>query len=1252
MVPSRRELAEWLRPSLMFAVYAATALFCIRVAQLPGSIATFWLPNAIAIGVALRCPFGRRLPALAMHPAALLATSLVVGRGWPGALGLTAANFIDVLIGVGVLWVLDRVAGQWTVTMRAAAVVIGAATLGPAASGFIAAAVLAARGFATFDDLWWTWFAGRALGAMLVLPVALSIDRASLAALAQPRRLARLIALMAGTAVFALLAEEYARYPFVLITVPVTLAAALMTPFKASLVGAAAILTIVFHGMAGPEPTDTLSSVLSVNMSIGLATVPPFLFAVLRQSLADSEHQLAATLAMFRTAMRDSAIGMAQVAPSGRLLDANHKLVDFLGYSREELVSVDFQSFTHPDDVEASVALAHRLLAGEIDQFEQEKRYVRKDGRAVWALLAVSIVRNTGTEAPAFFISQIVDIDARKRAEAALAESENRWSFALESAGQGVWDLDCATGSIYYSALWWRVLGYEPGELPPRRTLWLELMHPDDLGRATVLREDLLAGRTLEFDIVYRLRHKSGEWLWIADHGKVVASDADGRPLRIVGTHSDVTAKRQAGDALRLLTERMRLAVEIAELGIWEVDIPRDAVTWDRRMGEVHGVAPEAAPVRGRAWWRYVVPEDLVRVTEAVRRAVAEGSRFDCEFRIRRADGGIRHVRAFARVLTDAQGQPERVVGALVDTTEQHRLTRALFDEKERLRITLISIGDAVVTTDCAARITFLNPAAEKLTGWRLADAVGKAADEVLGFIDEASGARISALLQDSIRLGEVVRVPDGAVLVRRDGSLVSVRDSAAFLRGADGAIEGEVLVLQDVTRTRRLQRELAHSAMHDALTDLPNRRSFELSLAAACQDAGSSGSRYVVGYLDLDRFKLINDTAGHAAGDAALREVARIMSGSLRREDLLARLGGDEFGLILRGCDTVDAERICGNLIARIREIAFFWEGRSYTLGASVGITGVEGRRREPGEVLKEADVACYAAKSGGRNRVAAYRADVGEAALHRRHMVVAASLRDAIAGGRLLLYAQEVVSLQQGCLDPGRAVELLVRMRDNDGRIVEPSAFIPAAERYDLMGQIDRWVIGTVFERYSNLLRRTPNLIFGVNLSANALDDDTLWGYVSDLIASSGVAPWQVGFEITETAMMTNPPAATAFAAAAQAAGVRIALDDFGAGLSSFSYLKSFKVDAIKIDASFVRDAPTSERDVQIVKAIVGLAGALGIRTIAEGIETREMRDTVARLGVGFGQGYYWSRPRPLDDVLASPSIEAEAAVAEGTP
>jgi len=574
-------------------------------------------------------------------------------------------------------------------------------------------------------------------------------------------------------------------------------------------------------------------------------------------------------------------------------------------------------------------------------------------------------------------------------------------------------------------------------------------------------------------------------------------------------------------------------------------------------------------------------------------------------------------------------------------------IEKALSHEKEQAQVTLHSVGDAVITVDVDGNVVYLNPIAEQLTGWRTDDAKGVSLEKVYAIVDEASRTPlVHPAIQGGID-GITTGLSRSILLQSRDGAEYAIEDSAAPIRSPDGTVTGTVLVFRDVTTSRAMERQLSFQASHDALTGLKNRHWFERELGHMLAESRVNGGTHSLLYLDLDQFKIVNDTSGHVAGDELLRQVASVLKPLVREQDSVARLGGDEFGVLLHDCSLAAAERIAHKIREAIQDFTFIWRDRSFRLGASIGVVPLNAATHDLSTVLSAADSACYLAKEQGRNRVWVQHADDRELERHQGEMRWIARLSQALDENRFRLFCQHIAPTNKNTDGVGYA-EMLVRMVDEEGELVLPMAFIPAAERYGLMSTIDAWVIEQTFDW---LARHPDHAGVGVNLSAQSLGDEDLLNRVNDEFVRTGVDPARVCFEITETAAIANWSRVVDVVTQLRKRGCRFALDDFGSGMSSFGYLKGLPVDFIKIDGVFVRDIVNDPIDHAIVDTINRLGHVMGIKTIAEFVENDATRAQLQALGVDFVQGYGIHVPESLAHIYPGASVTPGKARRAGT-
>lgn len=626
-------------------------------------------------------------------------------------------------------------------------------------------------------------------------------------------------------------------------------------------------------------------------------------------------------------------------------------------------------------------------------------------------------------------------------------------------------------------------------------------------------------------------------------------------------------------------------------------------------------------------------PEDRVAMARRLGKRLTVGKEpADHQARVLRPSGEERWVEYTATDI-ELEGQRAVLVTAF-DFTERQRALEALHQEEERALVTLASIGDGVIRTDAEGRVDFLNPVAEKLTGWTGAEAEGHRLSEVYRPVDETTGELLAEEVAICLR-GE--EPPRNVLkrLVRSDGTTFTIQDCASPIRNRSGEIEGAVLVFKDLSKERGLEREIRVMATRDRLTGLLNREEFERRLGLALEDVRERGGEHVLCYLDLDEFKLVNDVCGHPVGDEMLRQVADLLRHSVRSRDALARLGGDEFGILLQDCERRRARTQIYEIRQALRQFRFPWGDHRFETGASIGMVPVTDQFETLGELLAAADGACYIAKERGRGQVHEYRP--GDAAFAERYgeMQWVQRIHRALESDSLMLYSQPIELLA----NTGEQLsEIFLRMLGPGGEIIAPGEFIQAAERYRLVSSIDRWVVRTALETLARAERSgaTGPLVqrtFTINISGQSLGEE---GFLEDVVSalrSSGISPQRVCFELTETSAIGNLGHARLFFSVLRDLGCRFILDDFGSGLSSFAYLKNLPVDFLKIDGEFVSNIVVDPVQRAIVESIHRVGSALNIRTIGEGVEDTPTLTLLQEIGVDYVQGYLLGKPRPME-------------------
>jgi diguanylate cyclase (GGDEF)-like protein/PAS domain S-box-containing protein len=698
---------------------------------------------------------------------------------------------------------------------------------------------------------------------------------------------------------------------------------------------------------------------------------------------------------------------------------------------------------------------------------------------------------------------------------------------------------------------------------------------------------------------------------------------------RIIQLAGIAIARKRAERALQISESRYRGLFEKVLDGVYQVSNEGRFISCNPSLVQMLGYdSPGELMALPTTADLYVDPEEREVMLEALRR---EGNLRNAELRLRRKDGSEIVVLENARTLHDESGNAIGHEGTLSDITERKRAELEVHSQRERAQVTLNSIADGVITTDNEGRIDYLNPVAETLTGWRLAEARGRPVREVIMLRHETKGHTLENPAEVCLREGKITEVGQHSVLVSREGREVPIQDSAAPIHDTAGQLTGAVLVVHDVSKERQLRRQLAHHAAHDSLTGLINRREFEVRLEQALATA-REGASHVLLYLDLDQFKVVNDTCGHTAGDQLLKQVTTLIRSFVRSVDTVSRLGGDEFGVLLENCSLDRAVEIANDMRSAIRDYRFVAKEAAFDIGASIGVVAIREDSDCIETLLSAADVACYSAKDLGRNRVHVYQ--YGGAPERHAEMQWVSRITRAIDEDRLELYFQPIVPVGAN-IDRRGHYELLVRMRDENGRLVPPNAFIPAAERYNIMPMVDRWVVSHALRHLA--FKPEPGsteegYTLAINLSGTSLNDDKFVEFVIAAIDEYGPGERTLCFEITETAAIQNLGRAVHFMNELKSRGCEFSLDDFGNGLSSFSYLQNLPVDYIKIDGNFVRNIATNHVHQCMVDAIHRVGKAMGIKMIAEHVESRETLELLEQIGVEYVQGFHLGVPAPV--------------------
>ncbi len=645
-----------------------------------------------------------------------------------------------------------------------------------------------------------------------------------------------------------------------------------------------------------------------------------------------------------------------------------------------------------------------------------------------------------------------------------------------------------------------------------------------------------------------------------------------------------------------------------------------------------------AADVVGKPLSDFVAPEYVELVRNNLRRRLAgepAAERYEVEL--------VGPQAQVARVelsssLIDSAGEPALLLTALEMLPESAVNPSA---SKPRSVVTLDAMGESVITVDADGRIDYVNHAAEALLGQTFDQVMGKSFADVASLVDEADRRSLGDPVRKALASGGRVSMGRRAVLVPANaGPERSVEITVTPLRFDGNEIVGLVLVLHDTSELRGLTRQMTYQASHDALTGLVNRREFERRLQEAMDSAQTGSIGHALAYLDLDRFKVVNDTCGHTAGDNMLREVASLIREAVRDSDTVGRIGGDEFALLLTGCPLDKARQIADDVVRSVNDFRFVWKDKIFSVGVSIGLVEIGRGGGALEDIMNSADSACYVAKKQGAPHVHVYSAREEASARHSGEIFWLQKLQGALRDNGFELYYQPIMHARPGAAR-GPALEVFVRLQGENGRPGAPPAeFIRAAERYRLMPLIDRWVVQAVLSALGRGgMKLPPGRSVAINVAGQTLGDSEFLEFVVDCFDHTGASPGDICFEVTESSVVANLDHARRFIAVLHGMGCEFALDDFGSGVSSFSTLRTLPMDYLKIDGSFIHNLAADTVNQAMVGAMIELSRSLNFRIVAEQVEDQSSLDKVTGMGIDFVQGFVIGRPQPLS-IIPNPA------------
>lgn len=721
-------------------------------------------------------------------------------------------------------------------------------------------------------------------------------------------------------------------------------------------------------------------------------------------------------------------------------------------------------------------------------------------------------------------------------------------------------------------------------------------------------------------------RRRNGDLINVEIFGTPLMLDR--RQVGIYAIYRDITARRQAEDLLEQSETKHRSIIESMHDGYFEIDLAGNLIFSNDALTRIMGFRSEVPEALNT--FEYFDAETGSTLYEQFNRIYRTG-RADSgvAWHFTTPDGELRHVEASVSLIHNREGEPVGFRGVIRNITERVQALEALRRSEELFRLVTENTGQLVYDYDLRTGGIHWSGAIGPVLGIAPEQAGEFDIDDWIERLHPDDRDQSVQMLEETSKSGEPYRVEYR--LRRGHGDYIHIEDRGSYLRDTEDRPVRLIGTMTDITERRRQEKRIAYQASHDALTGLSNRYRFEETGRRLADDARDFGRTHTLLYLDLDQFKVVNDTCGHHAGDELLRQLSGHISQLVRRDDVLARLGGDEFGLLLADCDTRRGCEIARNIIDVVNAFEFAWEEHRFNVGVSIGLVAIDGRLGF-NELLKAADQACYVAKDHGRNCCHVYHEQDRLLRQRSAELQAVADVNAAIDEDRFELHRQRIVGLQES--DSGQCFEILLRMRNRDGDLIPPGEFIRGAERYNRMTAIDRWVVENSLSRIGQLCaagRLGDRDWFSINLSGSSLHDPDFGEFVRSLLATGEVDPGHVCFEVTESSAIAHYQNAIKFLQSLRALGCRIMLDDFGSGLSSFSYLKMLPVDFIKVDGSLIRDITRSPFDQAIVRAIDDVAHVLGKPLIAEHVENAATLDKLREIGVDFAQGFYLHRPEP---------------------
>ncbi len=803
-----------------------------------------------------------------------------------------------------------------------------------------------------------------------------------------------------------------------------------------------------------------------------------------------------------------------------------------------------------------------------------------------------------------------------------LEESEQQIQEILWASNVGIWIYDVANSQFIVNHRWAEFLGYNEHELQLHTVDdFTALLNPYEKDDILLGLENTVNGNTRNLELEMRLRTRQAGWIWVKMRGRIVQRDTNDRAKRISGTITDISKRKQA-EADMIIRDR---SLELMHEGVFITDatLPDLPIVY---------VNEQAAKITGYNKTdflgnncRFLQGKDSDQEgIETLRQAMKKQE--ECTVRIRnyRKDGTLFWNELSISPVTNSEGELTHYVGTLNDITE-----RKLAEERMNiLRRAMESTDSPMIIVDRNLMIEYVNPA--------FLDTMGYDKEQLLGrnhhflrssTVSEHNYKKVwEKVIQDGIWKGTFQNK-------RGDGSQFTDKCLISAVEDNNNVVTHFICIHEDITREHELNLQLSYEATHDRLTDLINRGEFERR-ASRLIDSISLTDEHAMCFMDMDQFKIINDSCGHTAGDELLRQVGRLLKSVTRKRDTVARLGGDEFAVLMEHCSIEQAHRVANDILNAIQDFTFVWEDRSFKLGISIGLVKIDNNINQLEQLMKQGDTACYMAKDLGRNRIHIYYTHDTEIAMREGEMQWVERIYRALETDQFCFFAQPVMTTKTGAIEH---YELLLRMIGTDNTMIPPGAFLPAAERYNIIAKVDQWVIDHIIDvlvNHNNFMDRIDCI--SINLSGQSLGDSNFIEHLRNKLLANKTYTRKLCFEITETSAISNLQVASDFIQQMRQLGCRFSLDDFGSGLSSFAYLKQLPVDYLKIDGMFVKDIFNDKIDLAMVRSMHEIGEVMGMATIAEFVENENILSLLKEIGVDYLQGHAIAKPRPLLDIL----------------